>query len=87
MSYLQEIKDGLKAKKIAVGRNSVMRGLKNGSIKTIVYASNCPQETVNDLSHYGKMTAIKVEKFDGNSVKLAEICGKPFNISILGVKK
>lgn len=83
----KDIKEALKTKKLVMGSNSVIRGIKTGLVKTVVHASNFPENVMKDLDYYKQIGNISIEKFDGNSKQLGELCGKPFNILMVGVKK
>ncbi|MFQ5647739.1 MAG: ribosomal L7Ae/L30e/S12e/Gadd45 family protein [Candidatus Aenigmatarchaeota archaeon] len=83
----KEIKDAMGAKRLAIGSRTVLRGLKRGSLKSVVYATNCPEGTRKDLNHYATLSKIEVKEFGGDSSRLGELCGKPFNILAVGVKK
>lgn len=82
----KEIKEALKEKKLVIGTKVVFKGLKKGRIKKALYASNCPVGSMKDLEQYGKSGA-ELEAFSGNSLKLGEVCGKPFKTLIVGIKK
>jgi large subunit ribosomal protein L30e len=84
---MKDIKEALEDGSLLIGSRSVMRGIKTGKIKKIFYASNCPKESVKDLNYYTKTSKISAEEFSGDSGKLAQICGKPFNILMVGIKK
>jgi ribosomal protein L30E len=83
----KEIKEAIKTKKIFIGTRSVFRGIKQNKVKSVVYASNCPEDKVKDLNRYATISNIKLEKFDGNSAELGEFCGKPFSILMIGIEK
>ncbi len=83
----KEIKEALKSKKIVIGSNSVFRNLIGGSLKSVIHASNCPQDKLVDLERYSKLSGTQLDKFGGNSLQLGEICGKPFNVLLVGLKK
>ena len=83
----QEIKEAIKEKKIVIGSRTVMKGVKRGIISNIIYASNCPDGTKKDLEHYSNAEFVAIRKFDGNSMQLGEICGKPFNVLLVGITK
>ncbi len=87
MSVDKEITEALKGNKIVIGSNSVLRNLKTGSIKTVIHASNCPESKIADLERYTNLSGLKLDKFSGNSLQLGEICGKPFNVLLIGLKK
>lgn len=87
MSVDKEIKEAMKAKKIVIGSNSVLRGLRVGGLKSVILASNCPQAKLVDLERYSKISGAELNKFAGNSIQLGEICGKPFNVLLVGLRK
>jgi len=83
----QEIKEAMKEKRIIIGSRTVIKGVKRGHINNVIYASNCPQETRKDLEYYSKNEFVAVKEFSGNSVQLVELCGKPFNVLLVGIRK
>jgi len=87
MANEKEIKSAMEEKKLVIGSRSVFKNLKQNIIKSVIYASNCPEGTYENLEYYRKHFGIELKKFKGNSRQLGEICAKPFNISILGIKK
>ncbi len=87
MSEEKEIKSAIKEKKLVIGTKSVLKNLKQNIIKSVIYASNCPENTHKDLEYYSKNFGIELKKFKGNSRQLGEVSAKPFNISVLGIKK
>jgi len=87
MAIEKDLKEALKVKKVVIGSNSVIRAIKSGSVKTVICASNLPESNLNNLGYYNKIGNVSIEKFEGNSKQLGEICGKPFNILLVGLKK
>ena len=83
----KEIEKAKKDNKILLGTNIVFKKLKQGDLKAIIYSSNCPPETKKDLDYYNKLNKIELQEFEGNSKQLGEVCGKPFNTLIIGIKK
>jgi large subunit ribosomal protein L30e len=82
-----EIKNAMKSGKLLVGSKSVLKGIKRDDVKYVIYANNCKEDIVDMLKFYNKNFGIEIKKFNGNSRRLGEICGKPFNIMVLGIKK
>jgi len=82
----KEIKEALKEKKLVIGTRVVFKELKKGNIQKVIYASNCPAENMKELECYSKSVA-EVKAFSGNSVKLGEVCGKPFRALVVGIKR
>jgi large subunit ribosomal protein L30e len=84
---MKEIVKALKDGKLLVGSRSVLKGIKAGNVKEVFYANNCPGGTLKDLNHYSEASKIEVKKFEESSVRLGEICGKPFSVLLIGIKK
>jgi len=87
MSIEKEIREAGKKKKLLIGSRVVIKALKNGKLKAVVYAKNCPEERIKDLNYYEKISKIKVIAFNDDSKRLGQVCGKPFNILMVGISK
>jgi large subunit ribosomal protein L30e len=87
MAADQEIREAIKEKRIVIGTRSVMKGVKGGGVKNVFFASNCPESTKKDLEYYASGSFVTLMEFSGNSLQLGELCGKPFNILLVGIKK
>lgn len=73
----QEIKEAMKEKKILIGSRTVMKGVKRGHVDSVIYASNCPEETRKDLEYYSKGGFLGLKVFQGNSVQLERSAASP----------
>jgi len=56
-----------------------------GKAKLFVLASNTPKETREKVERYAKISNIPFINFDGTSMELGSVCGRPFPISVLSV--
>ncbi|MEW6034999.1 MAG: 50S ribosomal protein L30e [Candidatus Micrarchaeota archaeon] len=56
-----------------------------GSAKLFVIASNTPAETRGKVESFAKASNIPVIEFDGSTIELGSVCGKPFPVSVLSV--
>ena len=83
----KEVKDAIKEGKIAIGTRTAMKLLKNDKLSLVLYASNCPETTRKDLNHYASLSKTEIKGLEDNSIKLGEMCGKPFNVLLIGIKK
>lgn len=84
---IKEIKSALSSGNVIVGTNTVLRDLKTGTINTAFFASNCPDSLKNSLQHYARVSDLKIKEFEADSARLGEVCGKPFNILVVGIKR
>ena len=83
----KDIEKAKKENKLLLGTNIVFKKLKQGDLKSVIYSSNCPAETRKDLDYYNKLNKIELQEFEGNSKQLGEVCGKPFNTLVVGIRK
>ena len=83
---LDELRSALNEKKVIIGSKQTVKNLKLKTIKTVVIASNCPENIKKDIDYYSKLNSVKVEKFDGTAKQLGVFCGKPFSIAVLAIK-
>ena len=83
---MDELRNAVNEKKVIIGSKQTMKNLKLKNIKTVVIASNCPENLKKDIDYYSKLTGIKVENFDGTAKQLGIFCGKPFSIAVLAIK-
>ncbi len=56
-----------------------------GEPKLIIVAKNCPLHVKQDILHYALLSKVKFIEFQGTSVELGVVCGKPFSISALSI--
>jgi len=56
-----------------------------GKAKLFVIASNTPEKTRDEVSRYAAASGIPVITFDGSSIELGSVCGKPFPVSVLSI--
>ena len=87
MTAEKDIKEALKAKKALMGSRSVISAAKHGKLTSVIIAKNAPKTAVSDVMHYANISGIKTQEFDGNSMELGELCGKPFSILLLGIAR
>ncbi|MFH1785795.1 MAG: 50S ribosomal protein L30e [Candidatus Micrarchaeota archaeon] len=58
-----------------------------GKAKLFVMADNLPDVLKNKVETFAKTSKIPLIVFDGSSMELGSVCGKPFPISVLSVYK
>ncbi|PAV13254.1 50S ribosomal protein L30 [Methanosarcina spelaei] len=76
-SLIKAVKTG----KVIIGANRTVDAAADGSAKMVVLASNCPEEIKKKV----QATNVPVLKFDGTSVELGPVCGKPFTIAAMAI--
>ncbi len=71
--------------KVALGVNKVMDSIKENNAKLIVVATKNKPEILQDVQHLTKVSNIKTVMFEGNSMELGAVCGKPYSVSVLSI--
>lgn len=69
----------------ALGANDVSETIRSNSAKVIIVASKNKKNAVQDVFHLAKIANIKVLIFQGTSLELGAVCGKPYSVSMLSV--
>jgi large subunit ribosomal protein L30e len=70
---------------VTLGSGKTVQALKLGKGKLVIIAENCPQEVTEDVMQYSKLSEIPVYTFQGTSVDLGSVCGKPFTVAAMMV--
>jgi len=68
---------------VTLGSEKSIQSLKLGKGQLVVVAKNSPKEILEDVEYYSKLSEIPVHTFDGTSVELGSVCGKPFTVATL----
>jgi len=76
-SLIKAVKTG----KVIIGANRTVGAAANGSAKMVVLASNCPE----DIKTKVQETNVPVLEYEGTSVELGPVCGKPFTIAAMAI--
>ena len=77
----------VKTGKVSFGTNAAVQNAKTGKAKMIVLAANCPKDIKEDIEYYGKLSKVPIMAYKGASMDLAEVCNKPFIISVLTIRE
>ena len=77
----------VKTGKVLFGTNNAINNAKTRKAKLIIVASNCPQKIRGDIEYYCKLSNIPVTIYKGNRTDLGAVCGKPFRVSALTIRK
>lgn len=70
---------------VTLGSGKTIQALKLGKGKLVIIAENCPKEVAEDVTQYSQLSKIPVYTFQGTSVDLGSVCGKPFTVAAMMV--
>jgi large subunit ribosomal protein L30e len=71
---------------VTLGSDKSIQALKLGRGKLVIVADNCPEDKREDLEQYSKLSDIPVYNYNGTSVELGSVCGKPFTVATMVIK-
>ena len=84
---LEEIKKVLKTGNFIIGADRGLKNLKLGNAEKIFLASNCKEETKEDIERLAKLCKAEIIVLNMPNDELSTLCKKPFAISMLSVVK
>jgi large subunit ribosomal protein L30e len=87
MDLTDIIKTRTKENRVILGYNTVMKSIKNGNPELIVVANNLPDDRRKIIEHNAKIAKIELKEYSNDSVNLGLVCGKPFIVSVLAIKR
>jgi large subunit ribosomal protein L30e len=71
---------------VTLGSDKSIQALKLGKGKLVIIADNCPRDIKEDIEHYSKLSEIPVYTYEGTSVELGSVCGRPYTVAALIIK-
>ena len=73
--------------KVLFGANSALKNAKIGKARLVIVASNCPQNIRGDIEYYCRLSNVPIVIYNGTSIDLGAVCGKPFMVSALAIRE
>lgn len=83
--FESEIKNALRTGKITLGSKESLWSLKHGKARMVIVAANADPVVKRDVEHYAKLSSTPIYNFDGTSVDMGAVLGKPFPIQVIAV--
>jgi len=71
--------------KVGFGARTGIAASLLGKARLFVVASNAPSDTRQKVERYCGISGIPLLLFEGSSIELGSVCGKPFPVSVLSV--
>ena len=68
---------------VTLGSEKSIQSLKLGKGQLAVVAENAPKDIIEDVEYYANLSEIPFIVYDGTSVDLGSVCGKPFTVATL----
>jgi large subunit ribosomal protein L30e len=71
--------------KVEFGARAGVSAAREGKAKLFVVALNTPSEMRARVEGLAKKSKVPLVEFDGSTIELGSVCGKPFPVSVLSV--
>ena len=68
---------------VTLGSEKSIQSLKLGKGQLVIVAANTPKDIVEDVEYYTNLSDIPSYTYEGSSVELGSVCGKPFTVATL----
>ncbi len=83
---LKKLKEEAQSKKVIVGTDLVLKGLRAGRIGKVFLARNCPAKTKEDVLYYAGLAKIPVVHLEQNNEEIGVLCKKNFFVSVVAIR-
>lgn len=80
-----EIRRAVETGKVNFGEKQTEKNILKGNGELIIISSNAKKLLKERLGQYAKLSEIPFYEFQGTSVELGSVCGKPFPVSVMTV--
>ncbi len=84
---MKEIKEKQIQKKLVIGKEKVLKGLKEEKLSKVFLSSNCPDDVKKDLLYYAELVDVPVMVLELNNEELGVLCKKNFFAAAVAVLK
>jgi large subunit ribosomal protein L30e len=71
--------------KVEFGSRKGLKASLLGKAKLFVVCENTPADVLEKIKNYSKISDIPLISFDGSTMELGSVCGKPYPVSLLSV--
>ena len=78
------IKEAVGSRKFKCGQKQVLQSIKGS--KFIVISRSADHSTRLELEQQANAAGVPIHEFDGNSIQLGKLCGKPFRVAVVSLK-
>nr|3RA6_A Chain A, 50S ribosomal protein L30e [Thermococcus celer] len=85
VDFAFELRKAQDTGKIVMGARKSIQYAKMGGAKLIIVARNARPDIAEDIEYYARLSGIPVYAFEGTSVELGTLLGRPHTVSALAV--
>lgn len=79
------IKAIVRGGRVVIGYRKASKMLKLGRLKAVILARGSPRSIASDIEYYARIGGVPLVIYNGSSMDLGGLLGKPFPVSVIGV--
>jgi large subunit ribosomal protein L30e len=84
-TFAHAVRQCVDSGKVEFGANTGVKRALMGKAKLVLLASNCPEEVRDDVLRFCKLSGVPSAIFEGTSMELGTVAGRPHSVSVLTV--
>ncbi len=85
VDFAFELRKAEETGKIVMGAKKSIQYAKMGGAKLIIVARNARPDIKEDIEYYARLSGIPIYEFEGTSVELGTLLGRPHTVSALAI--
>ncbi|XP_047400803.1 60S ribosomal protein L30-like [Sciurus carolinensis] len=70
----------MKSGKYALGYKQTLKMIREGKVKLVILANNCPALRKSEIEYYAMLTKTGVHHYSGNNIELGTVCRKYYRV-------
>jgi len=78
------VKEAVSSRKFKCGQKQALQSIKGSNL--IVISRSTAHSSRLKLEEQAESSGVSIQEFDGNSIQLGKLCGKPFRVSVISFK-
>lgn len=84
---IEEVRKFLGTKRLIIGADRTMKGLRSGKLLRVYLASNVSEPAKRDIEYYCGLAGVELVLLDKSNEDLGAFCKKPYKIAVLSITK
>lgn len=85
MDIQKSIRMAVDTGEVVFGKNESINSINRGASKMVIIAGNVPQDIKVGVLKRARLAEVGAYEYEGTSMELGSVCGKPYPISIMSI--
>ncbi|MEM1633599.1 MAG: 50S ribosomal protein L30e [Sulfolobales archaeon] len=81
----ETVKEIVRTGNIVIGFRRTLKMLRLGKLRAVIIARHIPENMFSEITYIARLSETPLIVFEGGSVELGSLIGKPFPVSTIGV--